>query len=63
MQTQDSDKGRQADTATATLVSGVAALLAAWEQSDDLASEGAAKIVRWLVTHKRIHEAITENVA
>ena len=48
-------------TATAELRWGVARLLTDWEHSDDIYSEGAEKIVSWLLSHERLHEALTES--
>lgn len=45
--------------AHATLVAGVAKLLAAWETSDDLYDEGATKIVDWVLAQECLHEAVS----
>ena len=41
------------------MVRGVCQCLRDWEHSDDLSSEGAEKIVSWVLSYKRIQEAVT----
>ena len=40
---------------------GVASLLAQWESSDLLASEGARAIVRWVLANDRLMDALREH--
>ena len=47
-------------TAFVELRDGVSSMLAEWERGSDLYGEGAEKIVSWLLSHERIHEAIAE---
>jgi hypothetical protein len=49
-------------SARTELVNGTADLLAEWERGDDLCGEGAEKIVSWILSHERIHEAVTQSV-
>jgi hypothetical protein len=46
--------------ATEELERGIAALLAQWERSADLASDGAARIVQFILSSDHIHEALIQ---
>ena len=43
------------------MIRGVAQCLAEWDRGDDLNREGAEKIVSWVLSFKRIQEAVTES--
>ncbi len=49
-------------SARAELVNGVANILAEWDRPGALYYEGAGKIVSWVLSHKCLHEAVTESI-
>ena len=51
---------RDAAPAKEELEYGVARLLALWDANQDLCSDGARKIVEWLLSHERLSDALRE---